>query len=102
MPGLFSLSRPDDPVQTHARKYARIIAKFRRKFPDRPLRECLSPVVLFALRAMFANGTFERERLEAIVSPDESPDDPVEFCCRLVTFHTGIEPAEGRAYLDQA
>jgi hypothetical protein len=47
-------------------------------------------------------GTYERDRLEGIVSPDAPCHDPIEFCCRLATLETGILPIDGQKYLDQA
>ena len=102
MSGLFNLYSYGDPMRQAARRYAGLVAGFRRRFPDRAVGECLSGVTLTILRKMLPEGTFERDRLEAIVSQVKRSDDPIEFCCQLVTFHTGIELQDGRAFLEQA
>jgi hypothetical protein len=102
MSGLAGWFGARDPTRHAARKYASLVARFRRKFPDRPLKECLRGMFPSLMRKMLPEGTYERTRLEAILSPELPCDDPVEFCCRLVTFETGIMPEDELLYLAQA
>ena len=84
-------------LQRSVRKYAPIIAKFRRTHPDRPLRECLPGWCMATLRKLLPEGTHERDRLDEILSPQRPCDDPVEFCCRLVSLghYTSIVMGNG-------
>jgi hypothetical protein len=91
-----------DLTRRSARKYAVLVAKFRRKFPDRPLRECVPMTIRALLNRILPKDSFERQRLDAIFSADSSSDDAVEFCCRCVSLETGIEPEDGAQYLHQA
>jgi hypothetical protein len=85
-----------------ARKYAVLVAKFRQRFPDRPLQECMPRAIHALLNRILPKDSFERQRLDAIFSADSSSDDAVEFCCRCVSLETGIEPEDGARYLHQA
>jgi hypothetical protein len=43
-----------------------------------------------------------RDRLEAIVSTDAPCNDPVEFCCELVSLQTGVKSENKKLYIEQA
>jgi hypothetical protein len=98
----FGWLRRRSALQRCVRKYAPMVAKFRRKYPDRPLRECLPGWAVATLRKLLPEDTYERDRLDEIISPDCSCDDPIEFCCRVVSLETGLVPEDGQRYLDQA
>jgi hypothetical protein len=89
-------------VQRSVRKYAPMVAKFRRKYPDRPLQECLPGWATATLRKLLPDNTYERDRLDEVLSPERPCDDPIEFCCRVVSLETGFTPDDGQRYLDQA
>jgi hypothetical protein len=91
-----------DPTQRAARKYVRAVVKFYRKYPDRPLQECIPRLAQTILRKLLPNGTYERGRLETLIGADKPCHDPVEFCCRLASFETGIMPDDRLEYLKQA
>jgi hypothetical protein len=102
MLGFLDWLRMGDPTQRAVGKYARAVVKFHRRYPDRPLQECVPWLARKVLRKLLHEGTYERERLESLIAADVPCHDPVEFCCRLATFETGLKPDDGQAYLDQA
>jgi hypothetical protein len=99
---LFAWLRLCDPTQRAVQKYASAVVAFHRKYPDRPLQECVPQLALKLSRKFMPEGTYERDRLEQIVAQDVPCHDPIDFCCRLATLETGIAPDDGEAYLEQA
>jgi hypothetical protein len=102
MLSFFHWLRLVDPTQRAVRKYARAVVRYHQKYPERPLQECMPGFAKTLLRKTMPEGTYERNRLESIIDETIPCYDPVEFCCRLATFETGVMPADGLAYLHQA
>ena len=95
--GLFGLFAKPDPVQQHARRFAKLFVALRRKYPDRSLREALKPATP-ALRMMMPAASAQRQLLDLITSDEYQVNSVAELCCAVVAMLTDTPPDASEKY----